>query len=138
MRGINSRLFFHYRTDVDAVVDEISRKEPLITPSKTEQVRKLVTRKWSCSELGWIKSIATAVCKELTHSRNVLERFHLKCNGPYSVLKAFCSLHRVNTIHVHVYLICNYKTQRKIVKSHLVDCLIVSQCIIIHIYTFNL
>jgi hypothetical protein len=34
--------FDHYRTDVDAVVDEISRKEPLITASKAEQVRKLV------------------------------------------------------------------------------------------------
>ncbi len=42
-------LFFTNRTDVDAVVDEISRKEPLITPSKTEQVRKLVTSKCLCS-----------------------------------------------------------------------------------------
>ena len=29
---------------MDAVVDEIGRKEPLITPSKSEQVRKLVIR----------------------------------------------------------------------------------------------
>ena len=35
-------LFF--RTDIDAVVDEIARKEALITASKTEQVRKLVGR----------------------------------------------------------------------------------------------
>ena len=33
-----------FRTDVDAVVDEIARKEALITPSKTDQVRKLVIR----------------------------------------------------------------------------------------------
>ncbi|CAC5413209.1 DAW1 [Mytilus coruscus] len=31
-------------TDVDAVVDEISRKEPLITASKADQVRKLIQR----------------------------------------------------------------------------------------------
>jgi hypothetical protein len=37
-------LFFIARTDVDAVVDEISRKEPLITPTKSDQVRKLVVR----------------------------------------------------------------------------------------------
>jgi dynein assembly factor with WDR repeat domains 1 len=29
---------------VDAVVDEIARKEPLITPNKTEQIRKLIIR----------------------------------------------------------------------------------------------
>jgi hypothetical protein len=33
---------YFYRTDVDAVVDEISRKEPLITASKADQVRKLI------------------------------------------------------------------------------------------------
>lgn len=33
---------FNYRTDVDAVVDEIARKEALITASKTDQVRKLI------------------------------------------------------------------------------------------------
>ena len=37
-------LGFLFRTDVDAVVDEISRKEPLVTPSKTEQIRKLIIR----------------------------------------------------------------------------------------------
>jgi len=36
-------LFFS-RTDVDAVVEEIARKEALITASKTEQVRKLIGR----------------------------------------------------------------------------------------------
>lgn len=34
----------YFRTDVDAVVDEIARKEALITASKTEQVRKLIGR----------------------------------------------------------------------------------------------
>ena len=33
-----------YSTDVDRVVFEISEKEALITPSKQEQVRKLVVR----------------------------------------------------------------------------------------------
>ena len=47
-------LIICYRTDVDAVVDEIARKEPLITASKTEQVRKLVQ---SMSNL--VKEIST-------------------------------------------------------------------------------
>ena len=33
-----------FSTDVDAVVDEIARKEPLVTMSKTDQVRKLIMR----------------------------------------------------------------------------------------------
>jgi len=31
-----------YSTDVDAVLDDISAKEPLITPSRLDQVRKLI------------------------------------------------------------------------------------------------
>ena len=33
---------FSYRTDVDILLDDIVAKEPLITPSKMEQVRKLI------------------------------------------------------------------------------------------------
>lgn len=33
---------FLCRTDVDALLDDIVAKEPLITPSKMEQVRKLI------------------------------------------------------------------------------------------------
>lgn len=44
------------RTDVDAVVDEIARKEPLITASKTEQVRKLVQSRCSLSQNKSVKS----------------------------------------------------------------------------------
>lgn len=33
-----------FSTDVEALLDEIVAKEPLITPSKMEQVRKLVIR----------------------------------------------------------------------------------------------
>lgn len=44
------------RTDVDAVVDEIARKEPLITASKTEQVRKLVQSRCSHSQNKSVKS----------------------------------------------------------------------------------
>lgn len=42
--ALRSQWWLFSRTDVDDVVDEISRKEPLITPSKTDQVRKLVGR----------------------------------------------------------------------------------------------
>ena len=35
---------FHNSTDVERVVEEMSEKEPLITPSKMTQVRKLVVR----------------------------------------------------------------------------------------------
>ena len=35
-------LIFYSSTDVNAVVDEIMKKEPLITASKVEQVHKLV------------------------------------------------------------------------------------------------
>ena len=34
--------FFFFRTDVDMLLDDIVSKEPLITPSKMEQVRKLI------------------------------------------------------------------------------------------------
>lgn len=34
--------FLLCRTDVDALLDDIVAKEPLITPSKMEQVRKLI------------------------------------------------------------------------------------------------
>lgn len=33
-----------FRTNIDQVVEEITQKEPLITPSKVEQVKKLVAR----------------------------------------------------------------------------------------------
>ena len=33
---------FVSRTDVDVLLDDIVAKEPLITPSKMEQVRKLI------------------------------------------------------------------------------------------------
>ena len=39
-----SRFGCVFSTDVDAVVDEIARKEPLVTTSKTDQVRKLIMR----------------------------------------------------------------------------------------------
>ena len=56
MKTFYDVLFFH-RTDVDAVVDEIARKEPLITSSKAEQVRKLVLRilyhVYLCSGFGF-------------------------------------------------------------------------------------
>lgn len=33
---------FHHRSDVDAIVDELVVREPLITTSRLEQVRKLI------------------------------------------------------------------------------------------------
>ena len=38
----DSLLYMTFRSDVDAIVDELVVREPLITTSKTEQVRKLI------------------------------------------------------------------------------------------------
>ena len=37
-------VYLTFSTDVDAVVDEIALKEPLVTMTKTDQVRKLIIR----------------------------------------------------------------------------------------------
>ena len=38
----DSLLYMTFRSDVDAIVDELVVREPLITTSKMEQVRKLI------------------------------------------------------------------------------------------------
>ena len=38
----DSLLYITFRSDVDAIVDELVVREPLITTSKMEQVRKLI------------------------------------------------------------------------------------------------
>ena len=40
-------LFCKSRSDVDAILDDIVTKEPLVTSSKMEQVRKLIVRIFS-------------------------------------------------------------------------------------------
>jgi len=52
-----------YRTDVDAVVDEIARKEVLITQNKLAQVRNLVI------------SILTALDAGVSHTSGPLVAF---------------------------------------------------------------
>lgn len=61
MTNIRALICLHYRTDVDAVVDEIARKEPLITASKTEQVRKLVQSR--CSHIKTSQTSRTIFTK---------------------------------------------------------------------------
>jgi len=47
-------------TDVDAVVDEITRKEPLITASKIEQVRKLIISILDCVRVSGVISLSAS------------------------------------------------------------------------------
>ena len=44
-------LYMTFRSDVDAIVDELVVREPLITTSKMEQVRKLILSIFSTSQL---------------------------------------------------------------------------------------
>ena len=42
--GCKESCYFPFSTDVDGVLDEIVAKEPLVTPSRMDQVRKLIIR----------------------------------------------------------------------------------------------
>ena len=43
-QGMSKFEFFVYRSDVDAILDEIVSKEPLVTANRTSQVRQLIER----------------------------------------------------------------------------------------------
>jgi len=61
-------------TDVDILLDDIVAKEPLITPSKMEQVRKLIlnaTKRWRSSKAT--KQTRTHRCKTFKCCKMLLE-----------------------------------------------------------------
>ena len=64
-----------YRSDVEQIVDEIVKKEPLISASKVDQVRRLILREFASFTFTGIYAVISGLQEKLSMTKG--HRFYL-------------------------------------------------------------